>query len=234
MVKVLAVIPARGSSKGIPGKNLVDLDGRPLISYIIDSALKAQTLDRVVVSTDDEKIAETARRYGAEVPFTRPEELSGDDISLIPVVKHAAQYLQDQEDWRSGVVVSLQPTSPLTEAREIDSAVKKMIETDCDSVVGICPVEDHPFWTYRLDEGRVLPFVTTDQNYLQRQDLPEVYTLSGALYVRKLELLTEWTGDDFALGKDIRAVIMSRYAKDIHSMEDLWLVEKILKERMRE
>jgi CMP-N-acetylneuraminic acid synthetase len=227
--KVLGVIPARGGSKDIPRKNLVSLNGKPLISYIITSALKAECLDRVVVSTEDEEIVQVAKKYGADVPFLRPKELANDNVSLIPVIKHGADYLEKTEGWNADIVVSLQPTSPLTKPEEIDSAVNKLIETGCDSVVGVRKTEDHPFWTYKLDGDRVLPFQITEQSYLQRQDLPLVYVFSGAIYVRKRELLENWSGEDFALGKDVRAIKMNHDSREIHDLRDLWVVEKILK-----
>jgi N-acylneuraminate cytidylyltransferase/CMP-N,N'-diacetyllegionaminic acid synthase len=228
--KVLGVIPARGGSKGIPRKNLVNLNGKPIISYILTSALKADCLDRVIVSTEDKEIAQVSRKYGAEVPFFRPSELASDDVSIIPVLKHVADYLENTERWNADIVVSLQPTSPLTSPDEIDSAVQKLIETGCDSVVGVCNAVDHPFWTYKLDGDRVLPLISSNQHCLQRQELPEVYVFNGALYVRRRKLLVNWQGEDFALGNDIRAIVMGRSSKDIHEIEDLWVIERILEE----
>ncbi len=231
-IKVLAVIPARGGSKGIPRKNLKILAGKPLVVYIIEAALKAKTLNRVIVSTEDEEIAAMARGYGAEVPFLRPQDLARDEVSLIPVVKHAVEYL-DKQGWRADIVVSLQPTSPLTETGDIDNAVNKMLETNCDSVVSVYRIErPHPFWMMRLEGERLLPLFPAGFRFLQRQDLPPLFALSGAIYVRKRDLLEGWDGQDFALGGETRAIIMDKEKSvDINSPLDFLTVEAILKSK---
>ncbi len=206
-MKVLAVIPARGGSKSIPRKNLVDVAGRPLITWVIGAARGAKRLDRVVVSTEDEEIAETARRWGAEVPFVRPQELATDTVSLIPVVQHALATM-DGLGFRADAVVSLQATSPGLTGADIDAAVAKLEESSADSVVTVLRIEhEHPYWAKRLEGDRVRPFsAETNESYLQRQDLPPAYVFDGAIFVRRRRLLEEWTGRDFCLGADVRAV----------------------------
>jgi len=228
--KVLAVIPARGGSKGIPRKNLKLLAGKPLIAYIIEAALKAKTLDKVMVSTEDEEIAAVAKEYGAEVSFLRPPELARDEISLIPVVKHAMEFW-DRQSWRADIIVSLQPTSPLTEPQDIDKAVDTMVNTGCDAVVSVCRIEHpHPFRAMKLEEGRLLPLYPEAQKFLQRQDLPPLYASSGAVYVRRREVLENWSGEDFALGEDVRALVMSTEKSiDINSPIDFLMLEAKLK-----
>ena len=233
MIRVLGVIPARGESKGVPRKHLKPLAGKPLIAYILGAALQAKTLDRVIVSTEDEEIATVARGYGAEVPFLRPQELAGDEVSLIPVVKHAVEQL-DRMGWKADIVVSLQPTSPLTEPGDIENAVNKMIKTGCDSVVSIRQInQPHPYWAMKLHEDRLFPLYAEGFRFLQRQDLPSLYALTGAIYVRKKELLEKWSGRDFALGEDVRAIIMDKEKSiDINSPLDFLVVEAILKDRV--
>lgn len=206
-MKTLAVIPARGGSKSIPRKNLVDVAGRPLIAWVIGAAREAKRLDRVIVSTEDEEIAETARRWGAEVPFVRPAELATDTVSLIPVVQHALTAM-DGQGFRADAVVSLQPTSPGLRGADIDSAVAKLEETGADSVATVLRVEhEHPYWAKRLDGDRVQPFSSeTNEGYLQRQDLPPCYVFDGAIFVRRRRLLEEWSGRDFGLGADVRGL----------------------------
>ena len=122
---VVAVIPARGGSKGIPLKNLAELAGKPLISYVIETCLAAESVERTVVSTDHERIAEVARRYGAEVPFTRPPALAGDEVTLDPVIYHAVTALEAEGDHAIDVVLTVQPTVPLLRPSTIDRAVRK-------------------------------------------------------------------------------------------------------------
>lgn len=231
-IKVLGVVPARGESKGVPRKNLESLAGKPLIAYILEVALQAKTLDRVIVSTEDEEIAAVARGYGAEVPFLRPQELASDEVSLIPVLKHAVEQL-DKMGWKADIVVSLQPTSPLTEPGDIENAVNKMIKTGCDSVVSVYQIErQHPYRAMRLEEDKLMPLYKEGQRFLQRQDLPLLYAFNGAIYVRKRNLLEGWGGQDFALGEDVRAIIIDREKSiDINSPLDFLVAEAILKDK---
>jgi CMP-N-acetylneuraminic acid synthetase len=222
-MKVLAVIPARGGSKSIPGKNLADVAGRPLISYVIEAARNARRLQRVVVSTEDEEIATVARRWGAEVPFERPKELATDEISIIPVVQHAMEEM-NRRDFVADVVASLQPTSPFLEAEDIDTAVKKLRDTGADSVVSVQPVvHEHPFWAKKLEGDRVVAFNEyTNESYLQRQDLPSAYIYDGGIFVRRRKLLEDWSGRDFCLGEDVRAIVLGG-CKSIHVDDALHL-----------
>src|SRR3954465_6185160 len=206
-MRVLAVIPARGGSKSIKRKNLVDVAGRPLIAWVIGAARAARRLDRVIVSTEDEEIAETARRWGAEVPFVRPAELATDTISLIPVVQHALTAM-DGLGFRADAVVSMQATSPGLRGADVDAAVAKLEETGADSVATVLKVEhEHPYWAKRLEGDRVRPFsAETSETYLQRQDLPPAYVFDGAVFVRHRRLLESWSGRDFCLGADVRGL----------------------------
>ena len=229
MPVVLGVIPARGGSKGIPRKNLKLLGGKVLLAYIIEAALKAMTLSRPIVSTDDEEIADTVRKLGAEVPFLRDPELARDEVSLIPVAKHAMEFM-DKLGWRVDILVSLQPTAPFTEAGDIDNAVTKLIETGCDSVVSVFGAErPHPYRALRMEGERLVPLYPEGFQFLQRQDLPPLYALSGAIYVRRRELLEKWSGNDFALGEDMRAVIIPQErAVDINSQLDFLVAEALM------
>ena len=210
MTEVLAVVPARGGSKGVPGKNLRLLDGKPLVAHQVEAALDAGGVDEVVVSTADEDIADAAREAGAAVPFMRPAELAADDVPVIAAFAHAAEYWRD-EHGAPTYTLGLQPTSPFTTDAEIDSAIETIRATDCDSVVSVERVtETHPYRAYRLDGDRVKPsegLTVTEPD--QRQDRPDVYGFTGAIYLRRTELLFEWDGSDFALGEDVRALVQS-------------------------
>lgn len=210
MADRLAVIPARGGSKGIPRKNLRELDGKPLIAHQIENALKAEHVDRTIVSTDDDEIASVAANHGADVPFMRPPDLAEDDVPVIAAFKHALEWFEENE---GGVeyVVGLQPTCPFTLTAEIDEAIGKIAKTNCDSVVSVAKVtETHPYRSYLLEGDRLRPFgdVTVEEP-LQRQDRPDVYGLTGAIFVRTRSVLERWDYDTFGLGEDVRTVVQT-------------------------
>ena len=222
-MKTLGVIPARGGSKSIPRKNLADVNGRPLISFVIEAMGAAQRLDRVVVSTEDDEVEAEAKRLGAEVPFRRPMELAVDEIGLVPVARHAMEAM-DRLGFVADVIVSVQATSPFLTGEDIDRAVAKLEETNADSVASVQPVEhEHPFWVKRLESDRVLPFNEyTNESFLQRQDLPPAYIYDGGIFARKRKLLEKWSGKDFGLGEDIRAIVLGGW-KSLHIDDPLHL-----------
>lgn len=232
-MKVLGVIPARGGSKSMPRKNLKPLAGKPLIAYSIEAALKSKRLNRTIVSTEDEEIAKVARSYGAEVPFMRPKELARDEVSIAAVVQHATRYLDENAGWKADVIASIRPTSPLIETKDIDSAITKLIETGCDSVVSVCKiVHGHPYWAMRLDGDRLTLLNPEGHRYLQKQDLPPFYVTNGALFVRRRSVLEKWDGRDFGLGKDVRAIVMDETKSiDIDTPLDFMIAETVIKNR---
>lgn len=182
-MNILGLIPARGGSKGVPRKNLAPLAGRPLIAHTIAAALASARLSRVVVSTDDAEIAETARRLGAEVPFTRPAELAADDSGALGVMRHAITAL-DEQGWRTDVLVYLQPTSPLRRASHIDAAVELLVARAADSVVSVMPVphQFNPVSLMRLTDGLLQPYLAQGiqgAQPLRRQDKPELWARNG-------------------------------------------------------
>lgn len=237
-LKVLAVIPARGGSKGIPKKNIKLLCSKPLIYYMIEAAKKCEYIDRVVLSTEDEKIAEIAKEMGAEVPFLRPAELARDDTPLNPVLKHAMEFY-DAQGWRADVIVSLQPTSPLITSDIISLVIKKYIDTNCDSVVTVTEIRHgHPYRAKRLADGdkveNFFPNFDGDR-FFNRQERPPAYAYNGAIYLRKRDLVENWDGVDFGLGNDCRAVIVEpEYAVNIDDEFDFKLAEILLREREHE
>lgn len=150
---MLAVIPARGGSKGVPHKNIRDLDGKPLIAYTIEAAIKSKVFDKIVVSTDSSEIAEIAQRYGAEVPFIRPKDLSGDFSSSDDVVLHAIDYFK-RKGKEFEYVCKLQPTSPLRNETHIMEAYQLLKDSNSNFVVSVCECEHSPLWTGTLDEKK--------------------------------------------------------------------------------
>lgn len=227
MLRIVAVIPARGGSKGIPGKNIRGLAGKPLIAYTVEAALKSKTLKRVVVSTDDVKIAEVARSYGAEVPFLRPAELAKDDTPGLLVIQHAVKYMEEDEGHKLDVVVVLQPTSPLRSEKYIDEAVEKLLRTGADSVITVCKVRHHPFWSFTVKGERLYPFSEKGITISRRQDLPEIYAVNGAVYAVRRDVLFE---QNSVFGRDTRAILMlHEESVDIDDYFDLFVAEMMLK-----
>tara|TARA_B100000787_G_scaffold57468_1_gene41807 strand:+ start:7281 stop:7964 length:684 start_codon:yes stop_codon:yes gene_type:complete len=178
---VLAVIPARGGSKGVPGKNKRIIGGKPLIAYSIEAAIKSKSLDRIVISTDDSDIAEIGQSYGVSV-INRPESLALDDSAVTSAVSHAVKALRDDEAFVTDVVVLLQPTSPLRTVEDIDSAIDVHFKTD----MNVCSVsecgDNHPARMYSILDSRLQSLMPKISS-LRRQDLPKIYHRNGALYV---------------------------------------------------
>jgi N-acylneuraminate cytidylyltransferase len=193
-MKVLGIITARGGSKGVPGKNLKPLGGRPLIDYTIDAA-NDTPLDRLILSTDDNRIAVVARGLGCEVPFMRPAELARDETPHLPVIVHAVQWLRDHENYRADVVVILQPTSPLRSSADIAAALRMLELSGADSVVSVNHVaaHAHPMRMLKVGaDGMATLFVTGEpvRNRInRRQDLPDAYVMNGAVYACRTEVL---------------------------------------------
>ena len=228
---IVAVITARGGSKGIPQKNLRTVLGKPLIAYTIEAALNAKTVTRAIVSTDNETIAQVSEQYGAEIPFLRPQHLATDTATTIAVLQHAITYLGKQEGYSTDIVVCLQPTSPLRSAEDIDQSINLCLRTGADSVVSLCQAKHHPFWMKKIADGRVYPLLEEDeQHYTRRQDLPPVYQLNGALYVTRTKVLLE---ENRMLGEHTVPYIMSQERSiDIDTTADLQIAECILKKEV--
>lgn len=183
--RVLAIIPARGGSKGIPRKNIIDLAGKPLIAWSIIEAKKSIFIDHLIVSSEDEEIIKVANEWGADVPFVRPAELARDDTPAVEPVIHAIEALPGYD-----YVVLLQPTSPMRTAEDIDGAIRLLIERDANLCVSVCNAEESPWWMYTLgDDGRLAPLMADSDRFARRQDLPSVYMYNGAVYVARCEWL---------------------------------------------
>ncbi len=183
-MKLLALIPARGGSKGIPRKNIRNLRGKPLLAWTLEAAQRADGIDQIVVSTEDEEIAAVARAWGASVPFLRPAELARDDTPGIDPVLHAMDQLPDL-DW----VLLLQPTSPLRTSEDIEAIVRLCMERGASSAVSVCEVDKHPYWMYRHNSAQRLVPLMDAPTSPRRQELPPVYALNGALYLARADWL---------------------------------------------
>ena len=199
----LAIIPARGGSKGVKNKNIKRLNGKPLIYYTIRVAKKAKCIDRVIVSTDSEEIKKIALKFGAEVSFLRPRNLSTDKTPMYPVIRHALEFLEKKGE-RFNIIVVLQPTSPLRRAIDIQQAIAKLIKTGADSIASVCLSEHSPFWMKVIKQGKIYPIIKSRQ-YSRRQDLPKVYRLNGAIYITKRDVLKK---QKRILGANTQAFVM--------------------------
>jgi CMP-N-acetylneuraminic acid synthetase len=204
-VLAFGVIPARGGSKGLPGKNLMRIGRLSLIGHAVASARESRRLARTIVSTDDPAIAAEARAAGAEAPFARPAELASDEAGMIPVLQHAVRWLEGTGVWPD-LVVLLQPTSPFRTGADIDAVIQKVIDTGADSAQSLIGVSYHPFFMSTLEGDRVQPLFPAERDkYVRRQDTPPVYQPSGSVYVvRRATLMDEGR----ILGRDHRGVVM--------------------------
>ncbi|MEW6055178.1 MAG: acylneuraminate cytidylyltransferase family protein [Bdellovibrionota bacterium] len=188
--KVLAVICARGGSKGIPRKNIRALGGKPLIVWSIEEAKKSRFIDRLVLSSDDQEIIQVAEKFGCEAPFVRPAELAGDEVSGVDPVLHALKELPGYD-----YVVLLQPTSPFRTAQDIDGCIELCLEKSSPSCVSIAEAEQSPYWMFSLNEGLCLsPLFDLKSMPTRRQEAKTVYSLNGAVYVAKTDWLLKTRG----------------------------------------
>lgn len=183
--KIIAIIPARSGSKGLKDKNIKDLNGKPLIAYTIESAKNSCIFDKIFVSTDSEKYAEIAKKYGAEVPFLRSAENSNDKAGSWAVVEEVLSNLEEKFD----IVVLLQPTSPLRTSQNIKEAVDLFFEKNADTVISVCETDHSIFWCNTLDETLCAKDFIKSEYRVPRQQLPKSYTLNGAIYIVKTDLL---------------------------------------------
>jgi CMP-N,N'-diacetyllegionaminic acid synthase len=190
--EILAVIPARGGSVGVPRKNIRQLAGKPLIAHSIEAAQAAPSIDRVIVTTDDPEIAAVAREWRAEVPFLRPAEMAQNDTPGMVPLMHAIRWLDEHDGYRPAFVMELQPTSPLRTAADIEAAFALARDRRADAVVSVGPVQHHPYWMKTLDAGgRLRAFMTPEGPAARRQDLPAVFAPNGAIYLARRDILLQ-------------------------------------------
>ncbi|MEO8682301.1 MAG: acylneuraminate cytidylyltransferase family protein [Vicinamibacterales bacterium] len=222
-MKVLGIVTARGGSKGIPGKNLKLLAGKPLLAHTIQVARSCGALDRVILSTEDEAIAAAGRELGCDVPFMRPSDLARDETPHLPVIQHAVRWMAERVGYKPDAVMILQPTSPLRTAADIRESIELLDRSGADSVLSVSevPAHHHPMRTLRLDaNGEAVLFVTGDpvrKRINRRQDLPEAWAMNGAIYACLTRLLL---ADDASLYGD-RVVAYKMPAERSISIDDL-------------
>ena len=229
-MKILGIIPARGGSKGIPGKNIKKLGGKQLIEYTFDSVLNSKFLSKTILSSDDREIISVAKNIGLESPFIRPEELARDNTPTLDVIIHAVNFYKDQNINFDAVCI-LQPTTPFRERNLIDKAIKKFEEGDFDSLITVRKVPDefNPHWVFEQKEGSLK--IATGENEIipRRQELPTAYFRDGAIYLIKTEVLLKKSS---LYGDSIGFIDTSDSPfVNLDTMEDWKQAENILNQR---
>jgi N-acylneuraminate cytidylyltransferase len=219
--KVLAIIPARGGSKGVPRKNIKDLAGKPLVAWTIEAAKKSKYIDKLIISSDDDEIISVAKKWGAEAPFVRPAELALDTTPGMDPVLHALDQVPGFD-----LIVLLQPTSPLRITADIDESIERCLSAN--SCVSMAEVEQSPYWMYTIKENHEMkPIMNLDSKIVRRQDLPKVYTLNGAVYVAKCNWLINTRS--FVTDETLSYVMPISRSMDIDTEIDFKMAELIIK-----
>jgi CMP-N,N'-diacetyllegionaminic acid synthase len=230
-MKILAIIPVRGGSKGIPGKNIKLLNGKPLLVYTSEIALQSKHLTEVIVSTEDKQIIETAKSLGIKVPFVRPMELAQDNTPTIDVIIHALKWYQNQNVFFDAVCL-LQVTSPFRTVDFLDKAIEKFIETDSDSLVSVqrVPHEYNPHWTFEVNFDGNLKIATGETKIIsRRQELPTAYHRDGSIYITKKDVLLK---DHSLYGKSITFIESdAEFYVNIDTIQDWEKAEDMIKKR---
>ena len=227
-LKILAIIPARANSKGIPSKNIQKLGELPLIAHTIRSAKNSTKVNRIIVSTDNKKIAKIAMEYGADVPFLRPKKFSRNSSSTLDVVQHTTQYLQKVENYTPDIITILLPTSPFRSPDLIDKSIKLLKKTNATSVVSVFKSKEHAFKAFLPNRGFLKPFKSDYRKYYQRQKLPDFYHTTGAVYTFWFDTLKKF---GHYYGPRMKPLI-SHYDEmnvDVDSVFDLFIAEMTLK-----
>ena len=213
---ILAIIPARGGSKGVPRKNIRVVAGKPLLAWTIEEAKKSEYIDRLVLSSEDKEIIRIAEQWGCEAPFIRPADLATDDAAGILTVLDAIERLPGYD-----VVVLLQPTSPLRTAEDIDGCIRHCLDNGSPACVSLCETEKSPFWIFKLEgPGFMHPVVKDAINLdLPRQKIPKTYVLNGAVYVAQASWLRE--NKSFLTEQSLGYIMPCERSLDIDTEEDM-------------
>ncbi len=222
--RVLGLIPARGGSKGIKNKNIIEVNGVPLIAYTVIEAGKSRYLDDVVVTTDSQRIKSISESYGAQAPFLRPIELAGDRSATLEAVLHAVRSLESMGQ-SYDIVVLLQATSPLRTSEDMDQAIELFVEKNGQGVAAVSEVTDPPVLMRTLEEGGRLSKWLKQSSTIRRQDMPKTYRINGSIYINLVSEIKEGLSfNDNPIG-----FVMERsHSVDVDEESDLWLVEYYL------
>ncbi len=224
--KILGIITARGGSKDIPGKNIKELCGKPLIVWTVEAAQQSGVFDRLILSTDDEKIAAVAREYGVEIPFMRPAELAQDTTPHLPVIQHAVAWLREHQKYEPDYAAILQPTAPLRRPEHIREAYAMLRSRGADSVVSVSPIpgHHHPLWAVRIGGGDLASLFVSGESLVRRiprrQDLPPAYANNGAVYIFRTALLFRPEDPGFYGQRSVAYVMKEEDSINIDDPED--------------
>ncbi len=225
--QIISIIPARGGSKGVPGKNIKELRGKPLIQYSIEQSLEVEEIDRTIVSTDDEEIRQVAERAGAEV-MIRPKELAADDSLVIDAIRYTVREVE-KEGGEVGIIVMLEPTSPIREKEVIKKAIDILVQKMADSVATFSETDLPPHRMWKLENNQVEPFFEGANPWLPRQTQPQAYKLNGQVYALTRKILFEDDGaTSFLLGRKYPIVTSKEKAVDIDTELDFKLIEFLM------
>lgn len=233
-MRILGVIPARGGSKGVPGKNIRPILGKPLIAYTIETGLKSKMVTDVVVTTDSEEFQKIALEYGAECPFLRPAELATDTALAVPTIQHAVGEMEARKGLKYDYIIMLQPTSPLKTAEDLDGALNKLIDEKADGIISVVDVDNnHPMKMKKFlgddaRSGQLVDYEKPPYENCPRQHLPPVYIVNGAFYATKRDV---FMNDNTFQGEHCIGYIMSpERSVNIDTPFDFLLAEHTLKE----
>lgn len=231
--KILGIIPARGGSKGIPGKNIKNFCGKPLLVHIFEAAKNSGAFDRIIVSTDDEKIVRVSQKYGIEVPFIRPAQLAQDKTPTLPVIQHAVSHLKENENYYPDYVMILQPTVPLTQPRHLKEAVDLILNKKADTVLSVAEIpESFNPCNAMVSEGgflRLFNGLSVRQRIPRRQDRPQTFWSIGCIYLFKTDLIFDSKEPSFYGKKILPYILEKEYVCDINVPEDWEAAKKIYK-----
>ena len=224
--KVLSIIPARGGSKGLPRKNIIDLAGKPLIAWTIEASLNSKYITKTIVSSDDKEILDISTKYGSEV-IKRPNNLSSDVATSESVVRHAIDYLESMGEIFD-IVVLLQPTSPLRGYKDIDNAFETMFNSSATAVISVHEFDSKILKAFKVNSSGFLQTISSNNNsFMRRQDLPSVFMPNGAIYIISKEVFD--SVDSFFTNKTLYYLMPTEKSIDIDSKEDLINIEHIVK-----
>lgn len=223
--KIVALIPARGGSKGLPGKNIKPLRGKPLIAWTIEQAKKSKYIDRIIVSTEDDEICAIAKKYGADIPFTRPKYLAKNNTKMIEVLLHAISHLEEKREYYD-LMMLLQPTSPLRLSADIDESVKLLFKKRAEAIISVSQVDHNPYWTNILPgNGCMKNFMRPDATNRNRQEFPDFYRINGAIYLAYCDYLKK--NKKFWGNKTYAFVMPAIRSIDIDTILDFKIAELI-------
>jgi CMP-N-acetylneuraminic acid synthetase len=232
-MKILGIIPARGGSKGIPGKNIKNLGGKPLLYYTIEAAKASKLLTKVILSSDDPEIIKVAEKAGVEVPFIRPENLAQDDTPSLAVIKHALDFFKNKNEEFDAICL-LQVTSPFRDEEIIDKAIEKFKNEELDCLISVreVPTEFNPHWIFEPDEHNQLKISTGDKKIIpRRQELPKAFYRDGALYITRSDVILK---QNSLYGNSIGYIeSKNEFYVNIDTPKDWVEAEKIIKKNQR-